>query len=88
MTDVGALIDNLHDWIVGYDSAGKTFADFEREMGNAHAELFQLSREGRLDDQENEAFGVVLSLAEARCLFAPSDAERDQLIRSADPEGS
>jgi len=87
MTDVGALLDNLHDWIVGFDPAGKTFADFEREMGDAHAELFRLSREGRLDDEASGALGVIMSLAEARHLLRTADQDPDALILrdEADP---
>lgn len=69
MTDTAALLDRLRDWIVTYDRAGKSAAEVERDMEAHNSELLDLAGRDAFSDREAEAYGVVMSMADARGLF-------------------
>lgn len=80
MTPVETLLDQLHDWIVAYDRTGKTFADFDRDFAASHAEL--LGQLDTLDAESLEAYGILMSMAEARNLLRAADQDpNDPILR-------
>lgn len=81
MTDTPALLDQLRRWIVDWNPAGKTYANFAQELRMANAELEARVDRNELSAQEMEAYGVIMSMADARGLL-PVDEPDDALIGS------